>query len=222
MPVRNGARYIAEAVGSVLPQLTRDDELIIVDDRSSDETRAVIFRRPDPRLRVLDGSGRGVSSARNIGLAAATGEFIAFLDHDDFWPRDRHAVLLHALSTDVTLDAAFGRIRLRFEPDAINVPHIAVLEGRTGPNSVLGNALFRRRILRLAGAFDEKMRFGEDIDYYVRLTECNYRFASCDVDALVYRRHGANVTCDGAAAIGGMMEVIRRKRVRNSRTGSKS
>ena len=79
MPVRNGARFIREGIESALAQLADNDEILVVDDASTDATRAIVATINDPRLRVLDGAGRGVSSARNIGLSASVGEFIAFL-----------------------------------------------------------------------------------------------------------------------------------------------
>src|SRR5438128_5171730 len=97
MPVRNGERFIPEAIDSVLSQIALDDELVIIDDCSTDATRSVLARITDRRIRVLDGLGRGASSARNIGLAAAVGEFIAFLDHDDLWPAGRHRIMVQAL-----------------------------------------------------------------------------------------------------------------------------
>src|ERR1700722_20919914 len=111
MPVRNGVRFVEAAIDSALPQLGPDDEIVVVDDASTDSTLSVLARMQDRRIRVLNGAGRGVSSARNIGLAAAAGEFIAFLDHDDLWPPGRHAVLLRALLTDESIDCAIGRLR---------------------------------------------------------------------------------------------------------------
>jgi glycosyltransferase involved in cell wall biosynthesis len=81
IPVRNGVRYLAQAITSVPSQLGRNDEVLVVDDGSMDETRS-----PDPRLRRLASDGCGVSVARNMGLTASRGEFVAFLDHDDLWP----------------------------------------------------------------------------------------------------------------------------------------
>src|SRR5690242_11942220 len=93
VPVRNGVRFIREGIDSALQQLAPDDEIVVIDDASTDGTLSVLNRMQDRRIRVLAGSGRGVSSARNIGLAAASGTFIAFLDHDDLWPPERHPVL---------------------------------------------------------------------------------------------------------------------------------
>ena len=220
MPVRNGARFIEEAVDSALRQLAPEDEIVIVDDASTDATRSLVARMRDRRIRLLDGLGRGPSSARNIGLNAATGEYIAFLDHDDLWPAGRHAVLLQALLADVDVDCAIGRLRLRMERDAIALPQLPDLEGRLAPSLSLCTALFRRRILDEVGGFDEDMQFYEDTDYFLRLVECNYRVVLCDVDALIYRRHGNNATCDVLSAEDGAMQMLRRRRARLS--GQKS
>ena len=220
MPVRNGVRFIEEAVDSALRQLAPEDEFVIVDDASTDATRSLVARMRDRRIRLLDGLGGGPSSARNIGLNAATGEYIAFLDHDDLWPAGRHAVLLQALLADVDVDCAIGRLRLRMERDAIALPQLPDLEGRLEPSLSLCTALFRRRILDEVGGFDEDMRFYEDTDYFLRLVECNYRVVLCDVDALIYRRHSNNATCDVLSAEDGAMQMLRRRRARLSRQKS--
>jgi glycosyltransferase involved in cell wall biosynthesis len=214
IPVRNGARFVCEAIESALAQLSMDDEVIVVDDASDDDTPRIIRQIHDRRIRVLDGGGRGVSSARNIGLAAAAAEFVAFLDHDDLWPSGRHSMLLNALLADPGLDCAIGRLRLRIEDDAILRPGLADMDGRLAASLSLCTALFRRRILDRAGDFDETLRFGEDTDYFVRLTELNYRFTLCEVDTLLYRRHRSNATCDIPAVRMGIVDLIRRRRAR--------
>jgi glycosyltransferase involved in cell wall biosynthesis len=217
VPVRNGVRFISEALDSALQQLTPDDEIVVVDDASSDGTLSVLNRMQDRRIRVLAGSGRGVSSARNIGLAAASGAFIAFLDHDDLWPPARHPVLLGILMEDPSIDCVTGRLRIRMEHDAVALPQLPTLDGQLAPNISLCTALFRRRILDAVGWFDEDMRFCEDTDYLMRLMELEYRVVLCDTDALIYRRHSTNATCDVASAERGFMELIRRRRIRMSR-----
>jgi glycosyltransferase involved in cell wall biosynthesis len=216
IPVRNGARFIEAAVESALSQLAGGDEILVVDDASTDATREVLARFRDQRIRVIDGSGRGVSSARNIGIAGSTGEFVAFLDHDDLWPPLRHTALLQALMADGELDCAIGRLRLRMEDDAILVPQLADMDGRLAASLSLCTGLFRRRILDLVGPFDEDMRFCEDTDYFLRLVEKNYRVMLCDIDALIYRRHANNATCDIAGSEDGVMKLIRRRRMRTS------
>jgi glycosyltransferase involved in cell wall biosynthesis len=214
MPVRNGERFIAEALESVLPQLAPDDEIIIIDDASTDATRSVVARVQDRRVRVLTGSGGGVSAARNIGLTAAAGEFIAFLDHDDLWPQQRHRTMLKALTDDVQLDAVFGRIRIRLDAGGTWSHWMHHQDGRHAPGSNLGNALYRSAVLHRLDGFDESLRFGEDLDYFSRLQKTAIRFALCDIDGLIYRRHANNVTNDDWAMRNFIFDLIRRHRAR--------
>src|ERR1700727_3988164 len=95
-PVHNIAKYIGEAVDSVLGQTFRNFEYLVVDDASTDDSAAVIKARAggDPRLRLLiHDQNQGVSAARNTGIREARGQDIAFLDGDDRW----HPKLLERL-----------------------------------------------------------------------------------------------------------------------------
>ena len=191
IPVRNGARFILEALDSVLVQLADDDEIIVVDDASTDGTDELL-RNLDKRVVVLDGPGRGPSAARNTGLAKACGACIAFLDHDDLWPPGRHAALLRALQQAPTANAAAGRLRIQVEEGGTAGRH-AALDARHAP-SILMTCLYRRQLIQATGPFDDDMRFGEDLNYYVRLAECGMNVVTCDHDALIYRRHAENAT----------------------------
>jgi glycosyltransferase involved in cell wall biosynthesis len=214
MPVRNGARFIAEALDSVLEQLAPEDEIIVIDDASTDATRSVVARVQDHRVHILNGSGRGVSAARNIGLASAVGDFIAFLDHDDLWPEQRHRTMLRAMTDDAQLDAVFGRIRVRVDADGTCSPWLRQLDGHHAPGSNLGNALYRSTVLQRLEGFDESLHFGEDLDYFNRLQKTGIRFALCDVDGLNYRRHAGNATNDQWAMRNFIFDLIRRHRDR--------
>lgn len=87
IPCHDYARYLPEAVSSVLAQTFRDWELVIVDDGSTDNTvevtQALIGRHPDRRIRLVQQSNAGVSAARNTGIEASTGRYILPLDADD-------------------------------------------------------------------------------------------------------------------------------------------
>src|SRR6266540_1479939 len=83
IPTYNRASLLREAIDSVLNQTFNDLELIIVDDGSTDNTEEVVHSFTDHRLMYLKQQNEGASSARNAGIQAATGEFIAFLDSDD-------------------------------------------------------------------------------------------------------------------------------------------
>ena len=97
IPTFNCAAYLAEAVQSVLAQSRPPDEIIVVDDGSTDGTAAVVAGFGDRVLYVRQANA-GVAVARNTGFARATGEFIAFLDADDFWDREKLALQLAVMT----------------------------------------------------------------------------------------------------------------------------
>lgn len=209
LPVRNGTAYIGQAIASALPQLTEHDEIIVVDNGSTDATAAVVTAIPDPRLRLVEEPKPGPAAARNAGLAVATGELISFLDHDDYWPEGRNAGLLAALTADPHADAAYGRIRVLVEPGCDD-QGFAQLDGTFAPAIGLHVYLFRRTLLERTGPMDETMRLGSDVDYIARLRQAGMRAAIHDGDAAVYRRHASNITLDVTAKREGMFDVIAR------------
>jgi glycosyltransferase involved in cell wall biosynthesis len=97
VPTYNYAKYIRKAVMSCINQIYETLEIIVVDDGSTDETRDIVVSITDPRLIYLPQENRGVSAARNAGLDAARGEFITFLDADDYLLEDSVKVRIEAL-----------------------------------------------------------------------------------------------------------------------------
>lgn len=92
MPVYNAEKYLAEAVDSVLSQTYRNLELIIIDDCSSDNSLEIarLYTKSDDRVRVIAGEkNQGVARVRNCGIQEARGEYIALLDSDDVWCKEK-------------------------------------------------------------------------------------------------------------------------------------
>jgi glycosyltransferase involved in cell wall biosynthesis len=201
---------VSQAVLSTLQQLAPQDEVIAVDDASTDATPEILASIADPRLRLVKGAGRGVSAARNLGLAAAGGEFVAFLDYDDLWPPARHSILLDALLTHPARGASFGRVRMRFEP---GVPETAAALGLEGKHisELVGSGLYRQALVIAVQGFCEEMHLREDADFHLRLVEAGLDPLLCEADSLIYRRHEANITNDEAAVQRALSDLLRRK-----------
>src|SRR6478735_9297243 len=85
----NTAEYVAHAIDSVLQQTWKNPELIVVDDGSTDETPQVVGRFADHRLKYVRQQNQGPNAARNTGIRQSRGEFVAFLDADDWWLPDK-------------------------------------------------------------------------------------------------------------------------------------
>lgn len=213
VPVLNGALHIRQALESALSQLASDDEVIVIDNGSTDETCALVSAIGDPRVRLITESKKGPAAARNAGLAVASGDLISFLDHDDYWPPGRDAGLRAALAADSTADAAYGRLRVEVEPGCDD-QGFAKLDGVFAPAVGFHAYLFRRDIIDRTGRMDETMALGSDADFILRLRAAGMKSVTYEGDAAVYRRHAGNITLDVAAKRAGLFGVIGRNLLR--------
>jgi glycosyltransferase involved in cell wall biosynthesis len=211
--VRNGERFLGEAIRSVLAQIAATDELIVVNDGSTDGSVQISAAVADPRVRLIHLEGSGVAAARNCGVSAARGRFLAFLDCDDLWPPGRQGMLIEALNRNRRAGAAYGRIRIVEERGMPMPGGWAHLDGRHLVTN-MSSALYRAEPVRASGGFCESMVLGEDTDLQLRLLENGLDPVRCDGDSLIYRRHGANATNDAAAVTRSLIMIARRKRER--------
>lgn len=118
VPVYNAARVLDETISSVKDQSYKDTELILVDDGSCDESRQVIEKHLCDRIKLLDNRfGKGAAGARNTGIDAATGRYIAFIDADDKWMRDK---LSRQIAFMNEKDAAFSFTGYEFADEKCN------------------------------------------------------------------------------------------------------
>lgn len=112
-PAYNAARYLPQAVASVVEQSFQDWELIIINDGSTDATRDYLDTLTDPRIRVIHQENGGVSRARNAGLECARGAFVTFMDADDALPRESLAVRVRYLDAHPEVTVVDGRITVK-------------------------------------------------------------------------------------------------------------
>ncbi len=110
IPVFNGERYVAAAIDSVLGQTRPADEIIVVDDGSSDATGAVLSKYSG-EINVICQPNRGGADATNQGIAAASGAILSFLDADDLWMPSKLATQMTWLSTHPETEAVFGHVQ---------------------------------------------------------------------------------------------------------------
>ena len=111
MPLYNKAAHVRDAIDSVRAQSHAAYEIVVIDNRSTDGGREIVAAIDDPRIRLLDLAtpGPGGYAGRNIGVDAARGEWIAFLDADDLWAHDHLALLARNIADDPGVDAVATR-----------------------------------------------------------------------------------------------------------------
>ncbi len=107
IPMFNVGKYIEQSIRSVLAQTYHHFEIILVDDGCSDDTLAKVCRFDDPRIRLIQQTNRGLSGARNTGIDAARGIYIALLDADDFWAPEKLAKHVQHLTTNPKVGVSY-------------------------------------------------------------------------------------------------------------------
>lgn len=191
IPTHNHAQFLESSITSVLSQVQEYPriEIIIVDDGSTDDPAAVVSQAEDPRLRLVRTDHRGSAAARNYGVAEASGEFIAFLDADDYWAHDKLARALLVLNEAKRIDQAvihFSMMQEFIDPDLAQqpgvLPKVRLLRGINATCMTLSRNCFAK-----VGSFDESLESGEFIDWYLRAQRVGVATV-VDPEVLAYRR----------------------------------
>jgi glycosyltransferase involved in cell wall biosynthesis len=203
IPTFNHQNYVLATIESVLSQTFKDHQIIVVDDGSTDETANVLapliqtqtivyYRQPNA----------GQAAARNQGLSAATGEFIAFLDDDDLWPVEKLSWQVDALRSNASAVAVGGSVEI-IDRDARSVcaipmarstlSFISLFEG--SPFWSPGQTLIRTSALASVGNLDVTVPSADDLDLWFKLARAG-ELLTDDRLALKYRLHPGNASRD--------------------------
>lgn len=170
MPTWNRAHTVARSIRSVQSQTHRDWELIVVDDGSTDSTRDVIraMAVTDTRIRLVEAAHGGVSAARNAGLDAATGDYVAFLDSDNEWPsRYLDLMLRGVVSAGAT--AGYAGLELHDGDKTMYRAYEGDIDHLMIVNHVDLNVLVVERQLAIETRFDDSLRRWVDHDFAIRV-----------------------------------------------------
>ena len=193
IPVYNGAQYLAEAIESVLAQDYRPVELIVVDDGSTDASGEIA--QSYPQAHCIRQTNQGVSAARNAGIAAVRGEFIAFLDADDIWTADKLTAQVGYLLAHPEVGFAFARQRFFFEPGIEALPWFRQeLLTQDHVGFVPSTLVARKGVFERAGGFDTALGRGEDTQWLLRAGDCGIQMGIVQETLLLRRVHSGNVS----------------------------
>ena len=214
--VKNGERYLASALDSILQQHYRPLEILVVDDHSTDRTSAIA--RSYREVQYVPLADEGMANGRNAGIDKARADWIAFLDHDDRWSPGKlnrqvrymmeHPDLLYTI-THLRFFLEPGSIlRPGFKPDAFEVDQIGCTPG---------TLLVRKEVFDRVGLFDTTLAIGCDADWFVRARDQQIP-AGILPEPLLYKRiHNTNLSSDVRTnrreLIAVVTESLKRKRL---------
>ncbi|TRZ52750.1 glycosyltransferase [bacterium] len=202
IPAYNASRWIGETLDSILAQAFRDFEVIVVDDGSTDDTAAVVAGFGD-RVCCIHKPNGGAPSARNVGIRAARGEYIAFVDADDLWVKEKLQLQMDLLKKTglawgycdaFAFDDKSGKRLYRFEKNFHQyagdiLESLFFVDFIPSPTPVIRKSVFEH-----VGYFDEDRaeRIGEDWDMWLRIAAC-YPIGLVSQPLAYYRVHTTSI-----------------------------
>lgn len=216
IPSYNYGRFVTQAVDSALAQRYPHVEIVVVDDGSTDDTRQRLAPYGD-RVRYMYQQNQGLSAARNTGIRAARGQWIALLDADDAWHPRKLELQMHCLASQPAIDllgtgAIIEQAACWPALDAPPCPAVEelspeelVIRSHFAPSSVVA----RKRCLEEVGLFDPALRCVEDRDLWVRFGS-RFRVARLPLPLLWYRLHATSLSTQAARMEENELRVIRR------------
>lgn len=175
LPTYNRTRLVCRAIDSVLNQSYRNYEVIVVDDGSTDATGVRLSKYAD-RITLIRQTRRGVSAARNAGIQAAAGDFIALLDSDDVWLPHKLEYQIrffktHPTATICQTEEIWMRNGVRVNPGKRHRKHSGMIFEKTLPLCLVSPSavMIRKSLFDEVGLFDESLPACEDYDMWLRI-----------------------------------------------------
>ena len=209
-PVYQGERFLADAMESIRAQTRPADEVVVVDDGSTDGSADVAeaIAADWPVLRLIRRENAGSAAARNTGIAATTGDLITFLDADDMMLPERLATQEAHLGAHTDADVVMGREELLLE-EGVVAPAWIRTEDDGSARPYLMSMMARREVLERIGPFDPTFRLSQDLEWMVRARAAGVRVDTLDVVLIRRRMHGGNVVYRTQEIREAMLRAIR-------------
>lgn len=180
IPTYNCGRFLGRAIDTALAQSYTDFEILVIDDGSTDNTRDVVARYGN-KVRYFHQPNRGLSSARNLALSRATGEFVAYLDADDMWYPQKLEAQIAFLDAHKECGLVHSEVSVIDEDDKILHLRFNQETGRSFPHGYclidllrrchiqILTVLERRECLDRAGIFDERLAIAQDYHHWIKV-----------------------------------------------------
>lgn len=213
IPCYNGASYLVEAMESI-EQQEWPFEIVLIDDGSTDNSKQLIAQRY-PQVRYFYKENSSPAAARNMGIALASHDILTFLDVDDRWQAYKTREQIALLHQDKTVDVVGGLVNYDIMPESLY--RSTYYSGKPIEHILLSSVMVRCSVFDRIGTFDETLRHGEDLDWFLRLKESGLSYSILDTVVLNYRIHEKSMTARKSVKGLGTTDVIRKALERKRR-----
>lgn len=202
IPCYNSAAFIRETLESVLSQTYGDFEIIVMDDGSSDDTAKIVKSFTDSRVKYFYKDNEGLSETRNKGIAISSGEYIAFLDHDDLWLPDKLEKQIALFKKKDGLGVVFSDFFLLKNGCRESATYFSKCQPKRGyifddllfdeaGFICISTVMIRKAIFEEVGYFKKEFESGEECEFFLRAAKDN-EFDYIDEPLASYRLHAGN------------------------------
>lgn len=188
MPVFTAEKYVDEAIESVLSQTYRNIEVICINDKSTDNSLAVLKSFGNKIILVENDDNCGTAESRNKGIRIARGEFLAFIDNDDIWEKNKLDVQIDRFMDNAKLDVSLTYMQSFISPDLKeNDKYLRYCPPNPLPGYIPSTILVKRTSFEKAGYFNSRWKNGESVDWLFKAREAGLTFEVIN-QVLVRRR----------------------------------
>ncbi len=220
IPAYNVAPYIAQCLESVIAQTYPHIEIIVVDDGSTDETHAIAqtYAQKDRRIRIVQKQNGGLSSARNAGLKAATGDYLVLFDSDDLMIPTKIAHHIQWLEAHTEYSCVYSDLIHFYDKTTkmykLSIPtlgqdqYLTLLRGNCiNPNTFC----MKREVYEAVGGFDESIRSAEDWEYWLRVTREGMQIGYQADYLTLYRMRADSLSADRVTMCMTALQVLQKQ-----------
>jgi len=218
LAVRNGERFLANAIESIIATMYPRMEIILIDGHSTDESCSIAARYP--QVQIVTQDGFGISNAYNQGVTLARGEFVAFNSSDDIWSADKLDKQVDVLVRNPDVGIATGKSEFFLEPGTA-VPDGFRQELLDSPPTayIMETVLVRHDVFDHIGPFEPALRTAEDVDWFARVRDAGVKCVAVDAVVVRKRIHGDNSSLSKSNT-GFLLAALRNSVQRKQRVGS--